>query len=140
MSTIISFPPKLKAMSVHAPHAYAICMGKKDIEYRSKPTNRRHWILIHASQSKDSDDCFNEYGINPKNCKRGAIIGACKITECIKNSEWDFEYYLDEPLLFKNPIEGVRGAQSIFWGATTHEREIAFTLASQQIREFLLKI
>jgi hypothetical protein len=71
-----SYPETLKAISIHAPHAYAICMGIKQAEYRTQPTNRRGWILIHASQSKDSDHCFADYGISKDTIKRGAIIGA----------------------------------------------------------------
>ncbi|WP_178379502.1 hypothetical protein [Fischerella major] len=43
-----SYPEFLKAISIHTPHAYAICMGIKEAEYRSQPTLRRGWILIHA--------------------------------------------------------------------------------------------
>lgn len=43
-----SYPEFLKAISIHTPHAYTICMGIKEAEYRSQPTLRRGWILIHA--------------------------------------------------------------------------------------------
>lgn len=74
---------KIKAISIHAPHAYAICMGKKPYEYRNRPTKKRGWVLIHASLSKASDFCFEEYNIDPKIACRQAIIGASYITDCI---------------------------------------------------------
>ncbi|MGF1676289.1 MAG: hypothetical protein ACFCUV_21780 [Rivularia sp. (in: cyanobacteria)] len=138
MSIEINYPPKLKAISIHAPHAYAICLGIKKDEYRTQPTNRRGWILIHASQSKQSDDYFADYGIEPTKVKRGAIIGAVKIISCVGFSG-DYAYQLANPIKFSRPVEGVKGKQAIFWGAKTDVEKIAFTLASEQIREYLLK-
>lgn len=107
---------KIKAISIHAPHAYAICMGIKKAEYRNKATNRRGWILIHASQSKESDEYFQDYGIDVAIAKRGAIIGAACITDCILNRQGGYAYNISRPILFETVIEGVKGCQSIFWG------------------------
>lgn len=137
MNVEINYPPKLKAISIHAPHAYAICLGVKQAEYRSQPTTRRGWVLIHASGSKQSDDYFVDYGIDPTTVKRGAIIGAVKITSCVGSPE-NYLYYLANPIKFSRPIEGVKGKQAIFWGAKTDAEKIAFTLASEQIRGYLL--
>lgn len=134
----INYPAKLKAMSVHPPYAYAIVRGLKDEEYRSKATNRKGWILIHASKSTASDECFAEYGINPGSIKRGAIIGAYKITGCRQAGYNNYVYQLAEAFEFKTPID-CTGSQSIFWGATNEQRKVVFTLASNQIREYLLK-
>ncbi len=61
MNIQINYPPKLKAISIHVPFAYAICIG-------------------------------------------------------------------------------VKGKQAIFWGAKTDAEKVAFTLASEQIREYLLNV
>ena len=74
----INYPANLKAISIHAPFAYAICLGLKTQEYRTQPTKRRGWVLVHASLSKASDEYFTTYNINPSTVKRGAIIGAVK--------------------------------------------------------------
>jgi hypothetical protein len=137
MSTEINYPPKLKAISIHAPHAYAICLGIKKDEYRSQPTNRRGWVLIHTSQSKQSDDYFTDYAIDPTIVQRGAIVGAVKITSCVGFSG-NYAYQLTNPIKFSCPVEGVKGKQAIFWGAKTDVEKVAFTLASEQIREYLL--
>ncbi len=134
----INYPPQLKAISIHAPHAYAICLGIKKDEYRTQSTKRRGWVLIHASTSKQSDDYFADYGIDQTNIKRGAIIGAVKIINCIGFSG-DYAYQLANPIKFSRFVEKVKGKQSIFWGAKSDAEKIAFTLASEQIREHLLK-
>jgi hypothetical protein len=124
------FPQWLRAISIHAPHAYAICIGVKKQEYRTKSTNYRGWALIHASGSKASDDCFKDYFIDPKaiGVKRYAIIGAVEIYDCI-GSLGDYAYCLRSPIAFPKPLEGIKGQQSIFWGATTPERVKAFAEA-----------
>ena len=109
----INYPPNLKAIGIHAPHAYAICLGIKKDEYRTQPTNRRGWILIHASQSKQSNDYFADYGINKTTIKRGAIIGAVKIISCVRFAG-DYAYQLTNPIKFSHPVEEVKGKQSIF--------------------------
>ena len=128
-NNIMTYPETLKAISIHAPHAYAICMGIKETEYRSRPTDRRGWILIHASQSKASDDFFAEYGIDPNIC-RGAIIGAAFLTNCIWDSHNQcYAYQLEEAILFDEPFEGIKGCQAIFWGANTSDKQAAFAEA-----------
>ena len=137
--TQIKYPPNLKAISIHAPHAYAICLGIKNAEYRTQATKRRGWVLIHSSQSKTSDEFFFDYGIDISIAKRGAIIGAANITDC--TWDWEFEcyaYHVHNPIYFKQPIEKVKGCQAIFWGPKTEDKKVAFTLASQQIRNHLL--
>ena len=125
-----SYPESLKAISIHAPHAYAICLGLKKAEYRSQPTDRRGWILIHASQSKDSDSYLADYGISKDTIKRGAIIGAAQITDCTWDAEYGcYAYHLSQPILFDQPIEGIKGCQAIFWGAKQPNKQAAFAIA-----------
>ena len=125
-----SYPESLKAISIHAPHAYAICMDIKPYEYRSQPTDRRGWVLIHASQSKDSDHCLADYGISKDTIKRGAIIGAALLTDCTWDAEYGcYAYHLSQPILFDQPIEGIKGCQAIFWGAKQPNKQAAFAIA-----------
>lgn len=123
-------PPELRAITIHAPYAYSICLGMKIEEYRSKPTQHRNWILIHSGQSKDSDDAFKGYGLNPDLALRGAIIGCAILTDC-KGSNGDFAYCLSHARLFGIPMIGIRGQQSIFWGKSEKypERNKPFDLA-----------
>ena len=125
---------KIKAISIHAPHAYAICLGKKPYEYRNSPTKRRGWVLIHSSGSKASDSCFDDYGIDKKIAVRQAIIGAAFITDCQKMAEGDYGYKLIRVMLFKDPIQGVKGYQSVFWGHCDDSQKIkAFEQAIKQM-------
>ncbi|MBO3463962.1 ASCH domain-containing protein [Aetokthonos hydrillicola Thurmond2011] len=130
-----SYPESLKAISIHAPHAYAICMGIKVAEYRSQPTDRRGWILIHASGSKDSDHFLADYGISKDTIKRGAIIGAAQITDCTWDAEFGcYAYHLESPILLQEPIEGIKGCQAIFWGAKLTQNQAAFAIAWAMIK------
>jgi hypothetical protein len=125
---------KIKAISIHAPHALAICMGIKPYEYRNSATKRRGWVLIHSSSSKASDSCFKDYGINPKIAKRGAIIGAAFITDCTPDSQGGYGYRMTRAILFNAPVEGVKGCQSVFWGHCKDPQKIkAFGDAVEQI-------
>jgi hypothetical protein len=122
----------LRAISIHAPHAYAICIGLKNEEYRTKLTNYRGWALIHSSGSKASDDCFQDYFIDPVaiGVKRYAIIGAAEIYDCLGQPR-DYRYLLRNAIAFSTPIEGIKGQQSIFWGKSDKypERTEAFNNA-----------
>ena len=130
---------KIRAISIHAPHAYAICLGKKFYEYRNSPTKLRGWILIHSSGSKTSDRFFREYGLeNIKHLiSRQALIGAGFISDCLLMEEGDYGYLFSEVLLFDNPVEGVKGCQSIFWGDCNDPAKIAaFEQARQELKAF----
>lgn len=125
---------KIKAISIHAPHAYAICLGKKPYEYRNSPTKTRGWVLIHSSSSKASDSFFNDYRIDKKIAVRGAIIGASFITDCSPDSQGGYVYRMTRSMLFSVPILGVKGCQSIFWGHCKDPQKIkAFEQALEQI-------
>lgn len=127
----------IKCMSVHAPHAYAICMDKKHHELRNSSTKRRGWILIHSSSSKASDSWFPEYGIDPSIVKieRGAIIGAAFIDGCIHMEKDDYyAYEISRYKKFTFPLLGVKGCQSIFWGHSNDPLKIkAFRGAINQM-------
>ena len=130
---------KMRAISIHAPHAYAICLGKKPYEYRNSPTKHRGWVLIHSSGSKASDSFFREYElVDIKHLvSRQALIGACFISDCQRMAEGDYGYLFSEVLLFDNPVEGVKGCQSIFWGDCNDPPKIkAFEQAREELKAF----
>lgn len=132
-------PESLRAISIHAPHAYAIVLGIKEEEYRSKATKYRGWVLIHSSASKTSDEWLEEYGLDglENDLLRQAIIGAAEITDCVGESG-DYTYEIGKAVTFPKPIEGIKGQQSIFWGISDKypERKAAFAHAWAMICEF----
>ena len=130
---------KIRAISIHAPHAYAICLGKKPYEYRNSPTKHRGWVLIHSSGSKASDCFFREYELEDIKhlVSRKALIGAGFISDCQRMAEGDYGYLFSEVLLFDNPVEGVKGCQSIFWGDCNDAAKIAaFEQAREELKAF----
>ena len=125
---------KIKAISIHAPHAYAICLGKKPYEYRNSPTKKRGWVLIHSSGSKASDPCFDDYGISKNMAVRQAIIGASFITDCSPDYHGGYAYRMTRSMLFPVPILGIKGCQTIFWGHCKDPQKIkAFEQALDQM-------
>lgn len=132
-------PNWLRAISIHAPHAYAIIIGIKKAEYRTKSTNYRGWVLIHSSGSKASDDAFQDYFINPEQIgvRRFALIGAAEILDCT-GSHGEFAYQIGRAIAFP-PFPNIKGQQSIFWGKSEKypEREAAFDQAWGLIQERL---
>jgi hypothetical protein len=130
---------KMRAISIHAPHAYAICLAIKPYEYRNSPTKIRGWVLIHSSSSKASDSFFREYELEDIKhlVSRQALIGAGFISDCQRMEEGGFAYLFSEVLLFDSPVEGVKGCQSIFWGDCNDPAKIkAFEQAREELKAF----
>lgn len=124
-------PSNLRAISIHAPYAYAICMGLKDEEYRSQATNIRGWVLIHSSLSQASDSDLKTYELDPRKIARGAIIGAAFIKDCI-GSNRDYAYLISEYRLFEKPLK-ISGKQAIFWKAKDAKEQQIFDKAWSMI-------
>lgn len=94
----------LPALSVRQPWSHLICIGLKDIENRTRRTNFRGRVLIHASAklcsgslidifTEEQWDCLEESGFvyeflfkdkHPIFCK-SAIIGSVEIVDCVRN-------------------------------------------------------
>ena len=137
VTAITPYPDTLRAMSIHFPFAWAIVHGEKDFEYRTKATKYRGIFLIHASSTKDSDEFIAHYKIPQEQVVRKAIIGAAELVDCVEDAEGGGYYYeLVNPIAFEDPIP-VSGQQSIFWPASTPERDRAFTSAWQLVQEVL---
>ncbi|MHC5770754.1 MAG: ASCH domain-containing protein [Nostoc sp.] len=113
--TILSIdcPKGLRAMTCHAPFAYALALGEKPEEYRYRATNYRGWVFFHSGLSKASDFAFEYLNMEAKDAERGAIIGAGYLNSCSKSGNC-FAYEFINPVLFEKALK-IRGKQQILW-------------------------
>ena len=128
----------MKAITIKQPWAHLICAGIKSIENRTWRPNFRGQILIHASASPVKAETFGAIfsseqmwqlsyiGLDFGSIFKGgdkvcsAIIGSVRIVDSVQNypSVWAekgvWNWVLDKPVLFANPILEVKGKLS-FW-------------------------
>lgn len=74
---------EIKAISLIQPYASMIADGKKKIETRSWSTSYRGKLAIHASQKIDKDACI-QFGYDPKDILRGAIVCIAFLVNCVQ--------------------------------------------------------
>lgn len=114
----------MKALTVRQPWAWAIVMGYKDVENRSKRTNHRGPLLIHAAKQMDPDgfQLLWELGVYrklPDELFLGGLIGSVEIVDCVTNSPspWAMKnawhWVLRSPKQFKTPLP-CTGSQGMF--------------------------
>lgn len=112
------YPDWLRAMSMHFPWAWLIAKGYKSEEFRTKTVTYRNVFLLHASQSKASDDVIKEFNIPKTEIVRGAIIGAATITDSIYEIVDGHQYavhILDNAIYFPKPITNISGQIQQLW-------------------------
>lgn len=116
----------MKALSIRQPWAWLIIHGGKDIENRSRRTNLRGRIYVHAAQGMTRDEYITgdimaaEAGItlpNFEDLQRGGIVGTVEITDCVQDhpSSWfngPFGYTLANPVAL--PFKPCKGALYFF--------------------------
>jgi hypothetical protein len=70
---------KYKCLSIRQPLAWAVCVGEKTVENRSKSTTPQGLLLIHAGKNKDGLrelECLQRWK-QYKGCfSLGAVVGA----------------------------------------------------------------
>ena len=115
-------PPK--AITVKQPWAWAIVMGYKDVENRTRCTSHRGPLLIHAGKGLDRSGFHTlwELGLHrevPYDLPRGALVGIASVADCIDDAEspWALpgfrHWILRRPEHFRTPIP-CRGALGFF--------------------------
>jgi hypothetical protein len=136
MSIISSERPQtLRAMTCHAPYAYALALGLKVEEYRYRATNYRGWLLFHSGVSTASDSAFQYLDITPEEAKRGFIIGAGYLNDCQQSGNY-YAYQIVTPLLFQNPLR-IRGKQQILWSPSDDNESKIFDSAWRIIQTMI---
>jgi|688.fasta_scaffold31117_3 hypothetical protein len=132
------YPDWLRCMSLHFPWAWLIAKGYKSEEFRSKTVTYRNIFLLHASQSKASDDVIREFNIPRNQIIRGAIIGAATITD--SNYEMIDGYstavhLLDNAIYFPEPITNISGQIQQLWKPKDTPTVRAFNKAWRMIKD-----
>lgn len=83
----------MRCLSVQQPWAWLLAHGHKDIENRTRQTNLRGWVLLHAGLTMQFDvwpvlaEQMPHIAVPPAfDMTRGAIIGAIRIDDCVTAS------------------------------------------------------
>lgn len=93
---------KINCLSVRQPYASAILDGLKVEEYRSRKTNHRGLLAIHASMTLEPTGLEN-YDYIPETLTFGAILGVVEVVDCVE-CESGFAWQLANPLWLDTPI------------------------------------
>jgi predicted transcriptional regulator len=94
----------LPALSIRQPHAEQILRGKKKIEYRNMPTNKRERVYIYASMTPADQEAWDEIGLEPGNLPTGVIVGTVEVVGCRK-VRGEYEWDLARPVRLKRPLK-----------------------------------
>ena len=115
----------MKALTIKEPWASLIINGYKEYEFRSRKTNYRGKILIHAGKSLESNQAkrFAEYNLE-YSC--GEIIGEADLVDCIKVTE-EFDEYL-------------KGINPIVYGNSGHVENYAWKLENIKKHDKKIKV
>src|SRR4051812_33426466 len=109
------------ALSVRQPWAWGIIHGPKRIENRSRRTNHRGPLLIHASSSKMGHFIWPSQVALPRSFAFGALIGMVNVIGCVPVSQMSDDpfasgpwcWLLDDPQPLPEPIPW-KGSVSLF--------------------------
>jgi len=70
---------RVSALSIQQPNAEQILRGKKKIEYRNMPTNKRERVYVYASMTREHQEAWNEIGLEPATLPTGLLVGTVEI-------------------------------------------------------------
>ena|SRR5216683_677788 len=102
---------RMSALSLRQPNAEQVLRGKKKIEYRSMPTNKRERVYIYASKRPTAQDAWDEIGSEPGEFDTGVLVGTVEIVGCVKKGNRDYHWLLAKPNRLKRPIKPKNRAQ-----------------------------
>jgi predicted transcriptional regulator len=95
---------RMPALSIRQPHAEQILRGKKKIEYRNMPTNKRERVYIYASKTPADQDAWDDIGLEPGDLPTGVIVGTVEVVGCRK-VRGEYEWDLARPVRLKRPLK-----------------------------------
>jgi hypothetical protein len=135
--TIISdkCPATVRAMTCHAPFAYALALRLKPQEFRYRSTNYRGWVFFHSGLSTASDYAFEYLDMSPEQAFRGGIIGAGYLNSCSKSGNC-YAYEFINSVVFESALK-IRGKQQILWLPADSNEVAVFKSAWQILRTMI---
>lgn len=95
---------RMSALSIQQPNAEQILRGIKEIEYRSRPTNRRERVYIYASKTPHSARSWEEIGLNPGDLPNGVLVGTVEVTDC-QYKRGEYQWRLAKPKRLKRLLK-----------------------------------
>ena len=129
-------PPRLRAISIRQPHAEAILLGEKRVEYRNRANRVSGPIYIYAANTLDKG-CGDEYGIDAAteaSLPRGVIVGVVDI-EPSDDGDWP----LSNPRRLAQPFAPTMRAQPVWFYPWPEGGPIPAKAASQDIAGLIAK-
>ncbi len=107
-----------RAISIRQPYVELILQGKKQVEYRGRPTTHRGRVYLYASATPaDDPESWRRAGKATGSLPTGVILGTVEIIhsqECL-NSEGEHMYILRNPRRLPEPLRPVNQPQPSFW-------------------------
>lgn len=100
----------MRALSIRQPHAEQILLGKKPIEFRSRPTNIRERVYIYASNTPADNRFWKEAGLEPGSLPTGVLVGTVEIVDCT-GVKGDYHWHLSKPRRLKKKVRPVNHPQ-----------------------------
>jgi predicted transcriptional regulator len=94
----------MSALSIRQPNAEQILRGKKKIEYRNMPTNKRERVYVYASKTPADQGAWDEIGLEPGDLPTSVIVGTVEVVGCRK-VRGEYEWDLAKPVRLKRPIK-----------------------------------
>ncbi|HEX5703905.1 MAG TPA: ASCH domain-containing protein [Pyrinomonadaceae bacterium] len=96
---------RLLALSIRQPHAEQILRGKKSIEYRSKPTNKRERVYIYAAMRPAPPKYWREIGLKLGSLPTGVLVGTIEIVDCYRKGPENYHWRLAKPVRLKRALK-----------------------------------
>ncbi len=103
-----------RAISIRQPCVEAIMDGLKAAKFRSRRTNIRERVHIHASLEPEHGDEFEYYGYDRDACPRGSIVGSVEIADCTGEDGY-YQIHLTNPKQLKTFLRPSNPLQPMFW-------------------------
>ena len=95
---------RASALSLRQPNAEQILRGKKKIEYRNMPTNKRERVYVYASITPADQEAWDEIGKEPGDLRTGVIVGTVEVVGCRK-VRGEYEWDLAKPIRLKRALK-----------------------------------